>query len=243
MSELGKKSPTSPSKLPKRRIGRRLYASLAPSCRAAILVVSIIALGISAAVLFLGARSYRQALDFGWSGIDGQKQNPIVTYDCSFALERGYISCVYSRNEVCVMPSAKVITYRKKALENGGLGWYIVSREDRSTFTEIESNNMIANRCAWIYWFWVSDDKTRFQDDGDALLTNVDLRGYFAFPIWWLGVLPLITPLPYQVLSAFKRNYRLRKGRCRKCGYDLRGSSERCPECGTMRPTEPLASM
>jgi predicted Zn-ribbon and HTH transcriptional regulator len=36
--------------------------------------------------------------------------------------------------------------------------------------------------------------------------------------------------------ARFSREQRLRKkhpGRCAKCGYDLHGSKERCPECGT----------
>ena len=34
------------------------------------------------------------------------------------------------------------------------------------------------------------------------------------------------------VWPSLVRRRRRRRGRCEGCGYDLRGSGERCPECG-----------
>lgn len=56
----------------------------------------------------------------------------------------------------------------------------------------------------------------------------------FSLPIW----LPLIvtTILPARVMFKWRRqSLRRRSGCCIRCGYDLRGISDRCPECGGHR--------
>jgi hypothetical protein len=52
------------------------------------------------------------------------------------------------------------------------------------------------------------------------------------FPIWL--ALVIFLPLPVVSLYRGQRRRRLsRIGKCAKCGYDLRASVGRCPECGT----------
>ena len=56
------------------------------------------------------------------------------------------------------------------------------------------------------------------------------------FPHWLLLWLFAILPLKRFVRYRRQRN-RLRMGLCLNCGYDLRATLDRCPECGTPVPT------
>lgn len=48
-----------------------------------------------------------------------------------------------------------------------------------------------------------------------------------------LGLLPVVY-LTRWILATTISKYRQRRGHCPACGYDLRGTPARCPECGTV---------
>jgi len=54
-------------------------------------------------------------------------------------------------------------------------------------------------------------------------------------PYWVLMLLFLTAPTRL-VAAELRRWQRVREGRCVVCGYDLRATPDRCPECGTIPP-------
>jgi hypothetical protein len=66
----------------------------------------------------------------------------------------------------------------------------------------------------------------------DQSLARAYLIGISA-PCWFLALLPLIYPGLYFRSIRIRRN-RVRNNLCISCGYDLRESPERCPECGLL---------
>jgi hypothetical protein len=52
-----------------------------------------------------------------------------------------------------------------------------------------------------------------------------------AVPYWMPLALFLVSPLVWA--ATFRRRGRARRGECLRCGYDLRATPDRCPECGT----------
>lgn len=68
-----------------------------------------------------------------------------------------------------------------------------------------------------------------FQTAGSAVVSSESWE--LDLPYWLLIVITL--PLPAIWLIAWRRRARIGiPRRCRKCGYDLRATPDRCPECG-----------
>jgi hypothetical protein len=58
---------------------------------------------------------------------------------------------------------------------------------------------------------------------------------------FWLPFLLTAWPLgPMIIRLAWRISFRYPAGTCRRCGYDLRASKDRCPECGTAIKTGQL---
>jgi hypothetical protein len=59
-------------------------------------------------------------------------------------------------------------------------------------------------------------------------------------PHWFAMLLLLVLPARWLVPRVVRRG-RARRGLCNGCGYDLRGTPERCPECGAVPAKAPVA--
>ena len=94
----------------------------------------------------------------------------------------------------------------------------------------------------WVSWetatphqLWLRDGsigygRTVWQIDETRAMARGRHEDKFAFPLW-VGLVPALIVVPIFVRKRLSAS-RGRSGFCRACGYDLRASPERCPECG-----------
>lgn len=59
-------------------------------------------------------------------------------------------------------------------------------------------------------------------------------------PAWFPALLFLLALITLKTFRSFRKYCLLSRGRCANCGYDLRGSSQECPECGGLCPRRNL---
>ena len=62
-----------------------------------------------------------------------------------------------------------------------------------------------------------------------------------AVPYWLLALVAAAVPLA-SCLAFLRNRARRISGRCAACGYDVRATPDRCPECGTSQTIQPAVS-
>jgi hypothetical protein len=77
----------------------------------------------------------------------------------------------------------------------------------------------------WSNTFWIEPPAPH------AGLAYRDRRAAIRFPYWVAAIATATIPLAW---TASRLRPHRPPGRCRRCGYDLRASPQRCPECGAV---------
>jgi hypothetical protein len=84
---------------------------------------------------------------------------------------------------------------------------------------------------------WFHSLLPRFRDFSDP--PGMDWSFGVYIPLWLLS---FVLALPWILVAMIRRAYRQPAGMCVRCGYDLRATPDRCPECGTSVSIEKKAT-
>jgi len=91
-----------------------------------------------------------------------------------------------------------------------------------------------ADMSLWVVWSLWGFGYSRIQNP--MLMARI-----FTIPIWSLALVFAILPA-VEVAKRLPRSRRVSSNRCATCGYDMRATPERCPECGIAAAESECAS-
>jgi hypothetical protein len=111
----------------------------------------------------------------------------------------------------------------------------------------VGSNGVTASQWSvHTHFDWKADARPFPERRGSLLLPGARFGFYFSgigngywnvnFPHWFIAAMASLLPAGWLVrcVAAHRRHRRAAAGRCSVCGYDLRATRDRCPECGTV---------
>jgi hypothetical protein len=94
------------------------------------------------------------------------------------------------------------------------------------------------------YYFNSGTSGGSFRDEMFRFRAGIDVPSgdrWVRAPHWFIAL--LLSPLPLLWVREYRRRRWALEGRCAGCGYDLRATPERCPECGAERAMAPRRVM
>ena len=178
-------------------------------------VASALSLLMGAAMAILWARSYSRPLEIV-STVPIREPDPLIAATDNFPRNCGLVTVIHNRGTLYFQywraderPSDYGLRFREP---------YWLPREEAIQQNELLALSASSARGGLGIRFG------RRWGESYLICRDATLTAIFALlPVAWILTTGLV------VARAMRR----RPGLCRKCGYDLRASTDRCPECGT----------
>jgi hypothetical protein len=199
-------------------------------------LATFICFGFSALISVLWIRSYQTQFSWSFAGKTIEFPDHNEGWGVAIATGDGGIGIQYTRgNSWPVIPG--------RPFRGPGIPDFTImfTRTNRKLHAQTSGKIYPTGNPDWIIWkgnfldrwginFWAHEKIGR----GTAQAPDLFIRGA-VFPYW-------LILLPFQIIPAIwlfkiqKQWRRKRRGLCAKCAYDLRSSTDKCPECGTPIP-------
>ena len=177
--------------------------------RISIDLAALLSLALFAATLFLWVRGVQLDEHF-WAYPDtGDRLRTVGLWSYRNGFCLADMQWESSPSDVAAMARERSRTPRWASSPSGGAGW-------ERGFSKVD----VRWKFAGFAWLRHGTDRTPWR--------------FFVFPAWFpalaFGALPT-----YAIVSRLRRRCEA-SGCCPTCGYDLRATPDRCPECGALTP-------
>lgn len=178
--------------------------------------LALLSLAAAVAMLFLCTWSYNMSLSINYIG-------PTIGHDRCRILSLGtYHGSLFCGSFIRMVQTDK--DWKRISPKPG----FVAERGGRWSYgvMHLVFTYKYGHRLAGAGWAW------RDINEPTQVIFSVHT---IALPYWLLVGILAIAPARYG-FHTIRQNRRARHGKCQACGYDLRASNDRCPECGIPIP-------
>jgi hypothetical protein len=139
----------------------------------------------------------------------------------------------YHREIIVAENRAAPQTRSQSVVFSAQAGFAYIPRSSANFKEQIRDTHHDSWVVRWLDGFGLTTTGRRGLGSAQFLGAGITTRGGAVVPLW-MPILTLAVLPGWWLIRWIHHRRKIVPGHCRVCGYDLRATPERCPECGTL---------